>query len=776
MFRLNKPKTGTATSARRREELRRTLPRPSFDFLGLVQKPQFLHSALFLVLFMVLASTAVIWSRDQIKVRDGQVMTSTRLYRLGYTVIDEEQTLEKREEARRSSPRLYRLNESHLNRLANALGELPRAVAGKMLLDEISKDLQQEFALTESDLRALQTVVVDGEPSADWTRWVSRLVRDQLLRNPLLKSQEYQVYITTLKKALVLTDGKQQQPFGEPIELRTDPGQPPDPRLEEVIARAGFPMQLVPVVLKRLLNDGQPTFLYWEEETTKLAESAALAEQPVKITHQAGEVLYRKGDRLSPEQYSEVLTEAKHYRASLGHELERWQQRAGIIGLLAIITLFIGSFAATAYPLITQSPLRIGAMCILMATLLGAAVLITAYAPIFLLPSAVGATLFVAVIMLVAYDQRLALLLGGIQCMLVTLALEQSIGFFVLLLAGCATAVAQLREVRHRNSLIRAATGTAAVLAFGTLMLGLLETPMVAGAWPQIIVMALSAGLTSYGVGFLVLGILPSIERIFDITTGMTLAELRDPKRPLLRQLQQRAPGTYTHSIQVANIAEAAAEAVGADSLLVYVGALYHDVGKINKPEYFVENQAGGYNRHDKLSPAMSLLVIIGHVKNGIELARECGVPKQIQHFIESHHGTTLVEYFYHAAKAKAERTDQGLSVSEVEYRYPGPKPQTKEAAILMLSDAVESATRAIDEPTPSRIDSLVRKLSARRLEDGQFDECNLTFRELNLIEDAIINRLLTIHHSRISYPAASDEGGDQLQAPQTEQAKPVSA
>jgi putative nucleotidyltransferase with HDIG domain len=248
---------------------------------------------------------------------------------------------------------------------------------------------------------------------------------------------------------------------------------------------------------------------------------------------------------------------------------------------------------------------------------------------------------------------------------------------------------------------------------------------------------------------------LPSIERLFDITTGMTLAELRDPKQPLLRQLQQKAPGTYNHSLQVANIAEAAADAIGADSLLVYVGALYHDIGKMNKPEYFVENQAGGYNKHAKLRPKMSQLVIVGHVKDGIELAREYGLPRSLQHFIESHHGTTLVEYFYHAAKTQAE-TDEKSAVTEVEFRYPGPKPRTKEAAILMLADLVESATRAMAEPNPSRIESLVRELSRKRLMDGQFNQCDLTFRELGLIEESMINRLCSIHHGRISYPSAS--------------------
>jgi putative nucleotidyltransferase with HDIG domain len=326
-----------------------------------------------------------------------------------------------------------------------------------------------------------------------------------------------------------------------------------------------------------------------------------------------------------------------------------------------------------------------------------------------------------------------------------------------------------LREVRHRSSLIRAAMTTAFVLGAGAALIGLFSYPLVMVAdasgglgitrdiWLQIGGNVAGSVGAAIVVGFFVLGILPSIERPFDITTGMTLAELRDPSQPLLRQLQQLAPGTYNHSLQVANIAEAAADAIGADSLLVYVGALYHDIGKMNKPEYFVENQAGGFNKHNKLRPAMSLLVIVGHVKDGIELAKEYGLPRSIQHFVEAHHGTTLVEYFYHAAKTQAE-TDDKESVEEVMFRYPGPKPRSKEAAILMLADAVESATRAMTEPNPSRIESLVRTIARKRLLDGQFDECDLTFRELGLIEDAAIARLCAVHHGRISYPSSKTD------------------
>ncbi len=210
----------------------------------------------------------------------------------------------------------------------------------------------------------------------------------------------------------------------------------------------------------------------------------------------------------------------------------------------------------------------------------------------------------------------------------------------------------------------------------------------------------------------------------------------------------------------------AAAEAINADSLLTYVGALYHDVGKMNKPEYFVENQQGGPNRHDRLSPAMSLLIVVGHVKDGMELAREFRLPPRIQHFIESHHGTTLVEYFYHRARQQAlaraaiEGEDDAESAvpDDFEYRYPGPRPRTREAAILMIADASESAARSIGEPTPAKIESLVREIANRRLRDGQFDDCELTLKDLAAIVESISRSLISMHHARVQYPGPTPQ------------------
>jgi cyclic-di-AMP phosphodiesterase PgpH len=338
---------------------------------------------------------------------------------------------------------------------------------------------------------------------------------------------------------------------------------------------------------------------------------------------------------------------------------------------------------------------------------------------------------------------------------LLCVALGQGLGLYVVTVLACLVAVAQLAEVRKRGRLIRMGFVTGLLAAAGVLLIGLGErqyAPDQAGVVAAVVGFeAMAAGLATVFVGFFVLGALPFIERMFKVTTSMTLLELADMDHPLLRRLAQAAPGTFNHSLQVATLAEAGAEAIGGNSLLARVGAYYHDIGKIHKPAYFVENQTGGTNRHEKLSPAMSLLIIVAHVKDGVEMAREYG----LIHFIESHHGTTLVEYFYHAAKRSRDERQQP---EEIEFRYPGPRPQTKEAAVVMICDAAESACRALAEPTATRIEQLVQKLTAKRLLDGQFDECEITLNELRKVEEAVSKALASIYHGRVAYPGAKVE------------------
>ncbi|MEK6235804.1 MAG: HDIG domain-containing protein, partial [Planctomycetales bacterium] len=236
------------------------------------------------------------------------------------------------------------------------------------------------------------------------------------------------------------------------------------------------------------------------------------------------------------------------------------------------------------------------------------------------------------------------------------------------------------------------------------------------------------------------------------------LLELADVAHPLVQELVRKAPGTYNHSINVAAMADRAAEAIRANGLLVRVGAYFHDIGKMLKPGYFVENQGDQANRHDSLLPAMSTLIIIAHVKDGADLARRHGLPEPIVDFVEQHHGTTLVQYFYARANEQQKDNPDAADVEESNFRYPGPKPQTKEAGVLMIADAVESASRTLGEPTPARIEQLVEKITMDRLMDGQFDECGLNLQELKQIEDELVKSLNAMYHGRVKYPEAKPE------------------
>jgi putative nucleotidyltransferase with HDIG domain len=354
--------------------------------------------------------------------------------------------------------------------------------------------------------------------------------------------------------------------------------------------------------------------------------------------------------------------------------------------------------------------------------------------------------------MAIAYDREFALLLTAAVTLIGTQAIGLDLGDAVVMMATTVGAILCLGRVRSRSKLLSVGFVAAAVAIFTTIGVGTLEgQPLV-----PLMKTALLWGLWAIVAGSLMTCLLPIVERVFGVQTDLSLIELGDPAHPLLQELVRRAPGTYNHSITVASLAEAAAEAIGARGLLVRVGAYFHDIGKMLKPGYFAENQGQGDNRHQSLMPAMSTLVIIAHVKDGADLARQNKVPEPIIDFIQQHHGTTLVEYFYRQAAERSSRgneIDGSNVVDESSFRYPGPKPQTKEAGILMLADAVESASRVLVEPTPARIESLVEELSRKRLLDGQFDECGLTLEEVDKIGQSLVKSLTAVYHGRVKYP-----------------------
>ena len=314
----------------------------------------------------------------------------------------------------------------------------------------------------------------------------------------------------------------------------------------------------------------------------------------------------------------------------------------------------------------------------------------------------------------------------------------------VYVFIGSLTAAFSVIRCKKRSALIRGGFYVSVVNIVTTGIILLLTSNLFTEAAPAGIFFAVASG---FFIMALVSIMLPVIEYFFSISTDISLLELLDLGQPLMKSLMINAPGTYHHSIIVGNLAEAAAEAVGANPLLSRVTAYYHDIGKIKMPEYFVENQQGAINRHERLAPHMSAMILVSHVKEGTELARQYKLPKSVIDILQQHHGTRLMSFFYQKAK------DQSGAANVDEFRYPGPKPQTRVAALVMMADAVEAAARALTDPTSARISALVEKIINEIFLDGQIDECELTLKDISEIKKRFTFVLTSIFHKRIEYP-----------------------
>ena len=506
---------------------------------------------------------------------------------------------------------------------------------------------------------------------------------------------------------------------------------------------------LPPPVAERVFTWLKPRLhstLTLDEEATQRARDAAAAAVPAQYTiFEPGQMLAPAGKPLDPSEVKLLKLEHEAYAEQLP-----WGQMAArstaVLAMLAAIFALCGHYLFYHERRLLSEMLRL-------VTLVGAAVATVAlvhWASLDPWRAALIPLLLFGMTFAIAYHRDVALVLAVALAIVLGMTGGEGLGNFMIWTGVVASAIVQLGRIRSRSKLIKVGAISAVVALLTTYGVGLLnEQPP---AWP-LLSEAVRNALWTLAAGFLVTGLLPMIENFFGVLTEISLLEWGDVSHPLLQELVRRAPGTYNHSINVAAIAEAAAESIGACGLLVRVGAYFHDIGKMLKPDYFVENQSTGSNRHDALVPAMSTLIIIAHVKDGADLARQHDLPEPIVDFIEQHHGTTLVEYFYRRANERSETDPNGSDVAEASFRYPGPKPQTIEAAVLMLADSVEGAARALVEPTPSRIESLVEEIALKKLLDGQFDECHLTLEQLRTIEDSLIKSLTGVYHGRIKYP-----------------------
>jgi len=358
----------------------------------------------------------------------------------------------------------------------------------------------------------------------------------------------------------------------------------------------------------------------------------------------------------------------------------------------------------------------------------------------YLAPVAAGAML-IAILL----DTKLAVFSVFILAIFTGIITGQQLQFAVVAMAGGLAGVYSVSRLSQRTDLAKSSLYIILANTSTIAAMGFLQTVSLTGITLGM-VMGIINGVLS---AILTIGSLPFLETAFGITTSVRLLELSNPNQPLLKRMLLEAPGTYHHSVMVGNLAESAADAVGADSLLARVGAYYHDIGKVKRPYFFIENQFTAENPHDKLTPTLSTLIITSHVKDGLEMARTQRLPKVICDMIEQHHGTSLISFFYH----KALDNDRTESVVEGDFRYETRKPQSKEAAIVMLADSVEAAVRSLQKPTPGRMEGLVRRIIKDKLDDGQLEASDLTFRELDFIAQAFVRVLSGIFHSRIEYP-----------------------
>ena len=479
-----------------------------------------------------------------------------------------------------------------------------------------------------------------------------------------------------------------------------------------------------------------------DKEATEAKKAELLATvTPEKVVVQKGELVVGKGEVLTERQ--SLILQQLGYTKSTSPVLVV----LGLAVLIAILVVLMRGFMIHFTPKIYQDERKIVLLMLLLAgTLffydlflsLNISTVTERAAQVgYLLPVAMG-TMLITILL----DVRLGIIANIVLALFAGLYTENA-SFAVVALLGGLTGCLGVSALGQRSDISRTAFAIAVVNAVSIIGLGMIQSQTI-----DVIFFGVGFGIFNGLISSIfTMGILPYLETIFGITTSIRLLELANPNQPLLKRLMTEAPGTYHHCIMVGNLGEAAADAIGANGLEVRLGAYYHDIGKLKRPYFFAENQFSGANPHDNITPQLSTLIITSHVKDGLEMAREEKLPPILMDMIAQHHGDSKVSYFYFKAKELDE------NAREQDFRYENPKPQTKEAAILMMADTVEAAVRSKKDATPGQIEGFIRTLIKGKLNDGQFDECELTFRDLDQIAVAFTRVINGIYHKRVEYP-----------------------
>jgi len=482
----------------------------------------------------------------------------------------------------------------------------------------------------------------------------------------------------------------------------------------------------------------KPNLVFDPELTEQARAAARQAVQPIERSVQAGEIIITEGETVTSH-HMDI------FRAvGLVNPVVDYSQALGVLALLAVIVAILWAFALRFTPQVYGDIRQIALLSVVV----------------------IAATLIFRISQQSSYFEAIVLATVTAGCMVIALATRPVLGSFLALLlgplVGLATPSNDVRLVAAtiicglfaanvstiRGSWTRTIARTAVLVGLGNGLFLVITTAAFDITQQWYVVGATAIG--GVAAALLSVGVIVVLEGPLQLLTDLRLMELSNPNEPILRQLRREAPASYQSSIMVANLAEQAAEAIGANSLLAHTAAMYHDIGKVKRPYFFVENQFGGDNPHDKLNPRLSTLIITAHVKDGLQIAADVGLPQAIADAIPQSHGTYLIKYFYEKACDQAEEDEE---VNKEEFRYPGPRPQTKENAIVMLADIVEAAARTLDEPTPTNVRALVNRLVDEKIEEGQLDECPLTFADVDKVKESLIDSLNTMFHQRIKYP-----------------------
>jgi cyclic-di-AMP phosphodiesterase PgpH len=536
------------------------------------------------------------------------------------------------------------------------------------------------------------------------------------------------------------------------------------------------------LALRRIIRDGLvPNFEYDETRTEERKARVARDTPPVMVGVEEGDTIIRPGTTVTEEQY-EMYLAYRETLASQGEQpLDLDEQMLHRLLLVVGILLSAAVYIRIEDRETLKSNSRLALLGLLAAINLS---LVWSVIKLVNVPAVAAHTTWMAAIpyltptafspLIVAMliGQRPAIFMALIISFFAAIMFGYKVEMFVVAFLAALVGIYYTHQVRFRGRLVKAACLTGLTVATAALFLGLASRLEL-----TIIVTQMAAGLAVGALtGIIVVGLLPILETLFRRITDITLLELTDTNHPLLKRMQMEAPGSYHHSLVVANLAENAAGEIDANPLKCRVCALFHDIGKLVKPEYFTENQRDGFNPHSERNPSFSALIIKSHVKEGVDLAVNFKLPRVIIDVIRQHHGTTLIEYFFHQAKQFEKKTTvppfadvdsrEGETVSETTYRYDGPKPQFKESAVIFFADAVEAASRSLKKVNQQNLEDLIDKIFRGRIEDGQLDECPLTMDEISRIKKSFCFTLLNMLHSRVEYPSDAKESDKRTARP----------